>query len=123
MQFLTIKNESCNLHAKQMHNCMFNFFKNIFGPNVDFKALMNDGAIIIDVRSPQEFDLGHIKGSKNIPLTIIQRETQLIKKWDKPIIVVCQSGGRSSMAKSSLKAAGINVFNGGGWEKLNKKLH
>jgi rhodanese-related sulfurtransferase len=43
---------------------MFSFFKNLFGPGTDYKALVEAGAIIIDVRSPQEFDGGHIKGSK-----------------------------------------------------------
>ena len=49
---------------------MFSFFKNLFGPGTDYKALVEAGAIIIDVRSPQEFDGGHIKGSKNIPVNI-----------------------------------------------------
>ena len=45
---------------------MFGFLKNLFGPKADFKALVEAGAIIIDVRTPQEFDGGHIKTSKNI---------------------------------------------------------
>ena len=53
---------------------MFSFLKKLFGPGTDFKALKEAGAIIIDVRSPQEFDRGHIQGSKNIPVNIIQRE-------------------------------------------------
>jgi rhodanese-related sulfurtransferase len=101
---------------------MFSFLKKMFGPGTDYKALMQAGAVIIDVRSPQEFDRGHIKGSKNIPLPIIQREMNNIKKWNKPIITVCQSGARSGMAKSSLKGAGIEVYNGGSWFGLNAKL-
>ena len=58
---------------------MFNFFKKLFGPGTDFKALKENGAIIIDVRSPQEFDRGNIKGSKNIPVNLIQREIGTIK--------------------------------------------
>ena len=46
---------------------MFSFIKSLFGPSIDYKALILKGTIIIDVRSPQEFDNGHIKGSKNIP--------------------------------------------------------
>ena len=52
---------------------MFTFFKKLFGPGTDFKALKEAGAIILDVRSPQEFDRGNIKGSKNIPVSTIQR--------------------------------------------------
>ena len=63
---------------------MFSFLKKLFGPGTDYKALVQAGAIIIDVRSPQEYDGGHIKGSKNIPVNIIQREVAGIKKWVNP---------------------------------------
>lgn len=101
---------------------MFSFLKKLFGPGVDFKVLKDNGAIIIDVRSPQEFDNGHIQGSKNIPVNVIQRELNTIKKWGKPIITVCQSGARSGMAKSALKAAGVEVYNGGSWFSLRSKI-
>ncbi len=101
---------------------MFSFLKKLFGPGTDFKALKEAGAIIIDVRSPQEFDRGHIKGSKNIPVNIIQREVNALKKLNKPVITVCHSGARSGMAKSVLKAAGIEVYNGGSWSGLRSKL-
>jgi phage shock protein E len=101
---------------------MFSFLKKLFGPGTDFKALKEAGAIIIDVRSPQEFDRGHIQGSKNIPVNIIQREINAIKKLNKPIITVCQSGARSGMAKSALKAAGVEVYNGGSWFGLRNKI-
>ena len=101
---------------------MFSFLKKLFGPGTDYKALVQAGAIIIDVRSPQEYDGGHIKGSKNIPVNNVQREISNIKKWNKPVITVCQSGARSGMAKSVLKAAGIEVYNGGSWFGLQSKL-
>lgn len=101
---------------------MFSFLKKIFGPGVDFKVLKENGAIILDVRTPQEFDRGHIQGSKNIPLNLIQRELGSLKKTGKPIITVCQSGGRSGMAKSILKSAGIETYNGGPWNVLAGKI-
>ncbi|MEY3055611.1 MAG: hypothetical protein RLZZ614_132 [Bacteroidota bacterium] len=101
---------------------MFSFFKKLFGPGTDYKLLVQNGAVIIDVRSPQEFDNGHIKGSKNIPVNIIQRELNTIKKMGKPIITVCQSGARSGMAKGILKSAGIEVYNGGSWFGLRSKI-
>lgn len=101
---------------------MFSFLKKLFGPGIDFKALHAAGAIILDVRSPQEFDRGNIKGSKNIPVITIQKEINNIKKWNKPVITVCQSGARSGVAKSLLKAAGIEVYNGGSWFGLQAKL-
>jgi phage shock protein E len=101
---------------------MFSFLKKLFGPGTDFKALKENGAIIIDVRSPQEFDHGHIQGSKNIPLDKIQREVKTIKNMNKPIITVCKSGARSAMAKSILKSAGVEVYNGGPWNVLVGKI-
>ena len=101
---------------------MCSFIKKLFGPGTDYKALVEAGAIIIDVRSPQEFDGGHIKGSKNIPVNIIQREVAVIKKMGTPVITVCQSGARSGVAKGILKGAGIEVYNGGSWFGLRSKI-
>ena len=101
---------------------MFSFLKKLFGPGTDFKALKENGAIIIDVRTPQEYDHGHIQGSKNIPFDKIQREVKTIKSFNKPIITVCKSGARSGMAKSILKSAGVEVYNGGPWNVLIGKI-
>jgi phage shock protein E len=101
---------------------MFEFLKKLFGPKADLKALIQTGAIIIDVRTPQEFDGGHIKGSKNIPLQTIQKAIPELKKSGKAVITVCRSGSRSGMAKSILKSAGIEVYNGGPWNVLSSKI-
>lgn len=101
---------------------MFGFLKNIFGPKVDFKTLIESGAIIIDVRTPQEFDTGHIQSSTNIPLQKIQNSIPALKKSGKVVITVCRSGSRSGMAKSILKSAGIEVYNGGPWNVLRSKI-
>ena len=90
--------------------------------SVDFKQLKQQGAIIIDVRSPGEFKGGHIQGAINIPLQSIQSSLNKIPKG-KPIITCCASGMRSSSAKSILKSAGYSdVHNGGGWTSLKAKL-
>jgi phage shock protein E len=97
---------------------------NLFGKgeSTNYKELVQNGAVIIDVRTPQEFAGGHIKGSKNIPLNVISTKVNELKKYDN-IIVCCQSGMRSANAASILKQAGLkNVFNGGGWNSLNSKL-
>ncbi|MEY3591665.1 MAG: hypothetical protein RLZZ38_622 [Bacteroidota bacterium] len=96
--------------------------KKIFGgTSVDFKALVKEGAMIIDVRTPSEFKGGHIKGAVNIPLQSLQASYAKIPK-NKTIITCCASGMRSGSAKSLLKAAGYTVHNGGGWTSLNAKL-
>ncbi len=79
------------------------------------------GAQIIDVRTPAEFNNGHIKNSINIPLQQLQSE---MKKFDlkKPIITCCASGMRSASAKSILEQNGFDAYNGGGWSALQTKL-
>lgn len=92
------------------------------GPKTDFKKLVEEGAVIIDVRSPMEFATGHIDGSINIPLDKVKIKAKEIQKMNKPVITCCLSGGRSGVAKNILKAEGIEVHNGGGWASLYNKL-
>lgn len=104
---------------------MFEFFKNLFGlsKNIDYKTMVAEGAIILDVRTPQEFNSGHIKGSINIPVQSLSSQLKKIKK-DKPVITCCASGMRSATAASVLKSAGFTeVYNGGGWNSLQSKLN
>jgi phage shock protein E len=99
------------------------FLSNLFGfKSVDYKSLMQNGAIILDVRTPQEFNGGHIKGSVNIPLQVLQSSLGKIPR-NKIVITCCASGMRSASAKSLLKSAGYHeVHNGGGWMSLKSKL-
>jgi rhodanese-related sulfurtransferase len=92
------------------------------GKTESVKEFVDKGAIIIDVRTPGEFQGGHIKGSKNIPLNTIGNQIESIKKLNKPVIACCASGMRSSQATSILKSNGIDVINGGGWSSLESKL-
>jgi rhodanese-related sulfurtransferase len=102
---------------------MFGLIKKLFGGKaVDYKGLVDNGAIIIDVRSTGEFKSGHLKGSKNYPLDSIRTKIAELKKLNKPVITVCRSGTRSGMAKNMLKAAGIEVYNGGAWYSLKNKI-
>ena len=79
-------------------------------------------ALIIDVRSYEEFAAGHIQNSKNIPLQIIESKVNDLKKLNKPVIVCCKSGMRSAQANSILNRNGIETMNGGGWQSLQNKL-
>ncbi|HAI85194.1 MAG TPA: rhodanese-like domain-containing protein [Chitinophagaceae bacterium] len=101
---------------------MLSFFKKLMGESTDFKALMEAGAVVVDVRTPGEYAGGHIAGSKNYPLDSLQQHISTIKKWNKPVITVCRSGARSGMAIGVLKAAGIEAVNGGSWDGLQQKL-
>ena len=81
-------------------------------------SLLENGAIILDVRTSQEFSEGHAPGSRNIPLDRLAAQLpQLDRK--KPILVCCASGARSGMAKSMLEKAGFAaVSNVGPWQRL-----
>ncbi|MFM7838651.1 MAG: rhodanese-like domain-containing protein, partial [Chitinophagaceae bacterium] len=97
---------------------MFNPFKLFGGTQVNYRELVQQGAIIIDVRSPDEFRGGHIAGSRNIPVDQLSGKIADLKKVAQPVIAVCTSGMRSGMAKTMLTAAGITAYNGGPWSSL-----
>lgn len=103
---------------------MLDFFKKLFAGGSSKNDLMNqaldNGAVLIDVRSESEYRAGHVKGSVNIPLQNLKQELPKLKN-EKNIIVFCQSGARSARAKSILKQNGFqNVINGGGWRSVNQ---
>jgi len=89
---------------------------------MDIKTLMSRGAIIVDVRTAAEYNGGHINGSLNIPVDGIKNKVPDLKARAVPVITVCKSGGRSSLATSILAAAGIEAYNGGQWNVLKQKL-
>jgi len=95
----------------------------LFGmKSVDYTQLVRDGAVILDVRTPAEYQGGHIKGSINVPLQSLQGSLGKIPK-NKTVITCCASGMRSASAKSVLKSAGYaEVHNGGGWMSLKGKI-
>lgn len=90
---------------------------------VDYKELIKQGAIVLDVRSKEEFEGGHVKGALNIPVDVLSSNLKKLGNKDTYIIACCASGSRSGMAKNILRAAGYdNVHNGGGWHSLQNKL-
>ncbi|MBZ9630797.1 rhodanese-like domain-containing protein [Salegentibacter sp. LM13S] len=92
-------------------------------PAPNYKELLKEGGIIVDVRTKAEFSSGHIKGSKNIPLQTLPANLNKLKDKDKPIITCCASGMRSASGKSVLKSNGFsNVHNGGSWARLNSRI-
>ena len=103
---------------------MLGILKRLFGPKekVDYQALLAAGAIVIDVRTPGEFNSGHIKGAINIPVDNIRSKVAELKKKGKPVITCCRSGARSGVAAGILKQNGIEAYNGGPWNMLNLQL-
>ena len=62
----------------------------ISSESIDFKALIHEGAVIIDVRSPQEFQSGHVRKSKNIHLNELDMKYKTLKKINLLLLVVLQ---------------------------------
>ena len=49
----------------------------------------------------------------------MQQNIDKIKSWNKPVVVVCRSGGRAGSALSYLKNAGVDAINGGAWQNAD----
>jgi len=84
-------------------------------PKTDLKELINNGALLLDVRTRGEYSTGHVNGSKNIPLDELGKSLSKLDKGQN-IVVVCASGMRSAQAVNMMKQNGfINCYNGGSW--------
>lgn len=93
-------------------------FSSMFGKGID--AYMEDaratpGAVVLDVRSPEEFVDGHIDGARNVPVSHIQNAPRQVPALDTPLFVYCLSGARSAQACRFLAQMGYTtVTNMGG---------
>ncbi len=88
----------------------------LLGDRVDYRGLVQNGALIVDVRTKQEYKSGHVKGSINIPLQALASNLKKVK--NKEVILVCRSGGRAAQAKQMLTSRGITAYNAGPWQSL-----
>jgi rhodanese-related sulfurtransferase len=90
--------------------------------------LMNQGALVIDLRSKELYDAGHIVDARNVPVAELESQADALKKWrDKSVITYCDSGANGAGAARSLMKLGFTkVFNlqGGlnAWVKDNLPL-
>jgi phage shock protein E len=104
---------------------MISIIKSLFGigPKTNFAELVQQGALILDVRTKGEYASGHINGSVNIPVEQLANNLNKLKDKKRVIITCCASGMRSASAKGILTANGFcTVHNGGAWQSLNRKL-
>ena len=93
------------------------------GPKTNFAELVQQGALILDVRTKGEYASGHINGSVNIPVEQLANNLNKLKDKKRIIITCCASGMRSASAKGILTSNGFStVHNGGAWQSLNRKL-
>ena len=103
---------------------LFNFFRNTTDINTSVAEYeTNVGAVLLDVRTADEYRDGHIDGSVNIPLDRISSVENTVKDKSTPLYVHCLSGGRSGQAVSYLKQIGYtNVKNIGGISSYRGKV-
>ena len=101
---------------------------NQMDPTAAIRLMNNDDAIVLDVREATDFNNGHIKNAKNIPITSLKSQLDsLMKDKDKPVLAYCRSGNVSGKACRILKNSGFsNVHNLSGgilnWQEANLPL-
>jgi phage shock protein E len=86
---------------------------------------IQDGAVVIDVRTDQEYSEGHLPNAQLIPHTELQCSLdRLASLWNKEIILYCRSGVRSNWSAAFLRSKGFEkAFNGGKYVELLEELN
>ena len=88
------------------------------------KEWIASGAVVVDVRTPEEYGEGHLARATNIPVQVFAQRLADVDKLvagdkSKPVVVYCAAGARAARAKQQLEAAGYTqVINGGGYDDL-----
>ncbi len=106
---------------------LFDFLKKKFETisPTSAKQAQEAGAMLIDVRESHEYRSGHAPGARLMPLGSIESKFHEIPK-EREILVICQSGMRSSQAASLLARAGYKVKNVSGgmtnWQRAGLKV-
>ena len=102
------------------------FFDFLKGPDINQgvkEYSTTDGAVLLDVRTPDEYRQGHIPGSKNVPLQSISKVAGMIDDKSTPIFVYCLGGVRSRQAAAILQQMGYtNVKDIGGIAAYSGKM-
>ena len=69
------------------------------------------GAVLLDVRTPEEYNEGHIPESKNVPLQTLDKVKTVVENKDTELFVYCYSGARSRRAVAALGQMGYTKVN------------
>lgn len=88
----------------------------------EIREYLKKGAFILDVRTQVEWDEGHIEDSLHIVLNTIPEHLEELRSFNRAIITVCQSGGRSAAAQEYLSNNGLDAINGGPWKNVAQHL-
>ena len=92
------------------------FYRGFDNKEISYRELNNmvikDGALLVDVRSTQEYNEGHLEGAINIPVYDLENKIYMLPNKNEEIVVYCASGHRSRQAKEILENYGYgNVYN------------
>ncbi len=91
-----------------------NFFSFFKSPDIDQGLRIyqeTPDAVLLDVRTPEEYRAGHIPNSKNLPLQSLEHIVQVTESKKTPLFVYCQSGARSRQAALQLERMGYTSVN------------
>jgi len=88
---------------------------------MSIREIVKEGrGTIVDVRTPEEFMGGSVKGAINVPLHQLPDRVEELKQMQKPLVLCCASGNRSGRAQQFLMTQGVqDAFNGGSWLEVN----
>lgn len=95
------------------------------GPMEAVQLINRKDAVMVDLREPAEFGVGHAPNARNIPQSQLDKRVgELAKLKGRPVILVCQTGGRSHAVTAQLRKAGLGevmVLSGGinAWQQAN----
>jgi rhodanese-related sulfurtransferase len=78
------------------------------GP-LDAVRLMNQGALVLDVRSRDQYDAGHVIDARNVPSADLAQSVETLKKYrDKPVLTCCETGLTAGSAARTLREQGFS---------------
>ena len=81
-----------------------------FITGAEAKKMVDEGALLLDVRTVEEFSERHIEGAVNIPVQELEKRLAEVGNKQRPVVVYCRSGKRSEQAKG--------ILGGAGWQKV-----
>lgn len=88
------------------------------------KELVDAGAQLVDVRTPEEYEAGHVPGARLVPLETLESDSGL--DHETPVVIYCRSGDRSGMAADAFAASGWDARSIAGgllaWEEAGLEL-
>jgi phage shock protein E len=88
------------------------------------ELIKKQDTVLVDVRSPWEYESEHLPGAQNVPLEELPARAAEFMSIHKPVVLYCRSGNRSGMAAAILKQKGIpDVYNGGSITDLQSLLN